>query len=91
MTSTLPRVVAVIFSIMTIAFFSSYALAADSDSDGLENEQDNCMRKANGSLKGTCTVGALSGAECTSDVDCGTDGFCSMNQEDADLDGVGDA
>ena len=91
MTSTLPRVVAVIFTIMTIAFFSSYALAADSDSDGLENEQDNCMRKANGSLKGTCTVGALSGAQCTSDVDCGTDGFCSMNQEDADLDGVGDA
>ena len=48
MNNRLPRVVTVIFSIMTIAFFSSYALAADSDSDGLENQQDNCIRNANG-------------------------------------------
>jgi len=30
------------------------------------------------------------GQLCTSDSDCGTDGFCSMDQEDNDQDGLGD-
>ena len=33
------------------------AFAADSDVDGLENPDDNCIRVANGPLVGTCTEG----------------------------------
>jgi Leucine-rich repeat (LRR) protein len=51
---------------------------------------DNCPVTPNGPNLGTCTAGNV-GAPCTSDVNCGSGGYCSMNQEDEDLDGIGDA
>jgi len=38
---------------------------------------------------GTCTEGSV-GQYCTTNGQCGTNGFCSMNQEDEDADAVGD-
>ena len=67
----------------------------DADVDGLPDVLDNCPTKANGPLLGTCTAGSNATASCTSPgsntSECGTDGYCSMNQEDVDTDGRGDA
>jgi hypothetical protein len=54
-----------------------------------ENCDDNCPDTANGPDGGTCIAGNV-GSTCKSNGDCGTSGFCSMGQEDADGDGVGD-
>ena len=61
----------------------------DTDADGVSNTVDNCPDTPNGSDLGMCTAGNL-GTPCTSDGGCGDGGFCSMNQEDTDDDGVGD-
>jgi len=53
----------------------------DSDGDGIANEFDNCPLTPNGPNDGTCIKGTL-GQSCTSNEQCGTNGFCSMNQED---------
>ena len=66
------------------------AVAVDFDADGLDPD-DNCIMVANGPLIGTCTAGDALGGSCTTDGECGTGGFCSRDQEDTDLDGVGDA
>jgi len=65
--------------------------ASDSDGDGIDDSIDNCRPIANGPQKGTCTAGTKGGETCTKNEDCGPGGFCSMNQEDADGDGYGDA
>jgi hypothetical protein len=57
---------------------------------GACGEVDNCSMIPNGPNLGTCTAGNV-GVSCTSDGDCGTGGYCSMNQEDDDVDGIGDA
>jgi len=62
----------------------------DADADGIINEQDNCIDKPNGPMKGMCIRG-YRGESCTNSEQCGVDGFCSMDQEDNDGDGVGDA
>jgi hypothetical protein len=62
----------------------------ETDADGVSDECDNCIAIPNGPLLGTCTVGIV-GYTCHANVDCGTGGFCSMNQEDTDGDGRGDA
>jgi len=73
----------------------------DTDGDGCGNPgfsantctMDNCPAVQNGPNGGTCTSGTI-GDPCTIPGDniseCGTDGFCSMNQEDADGDCIGD-
>ena len=68
-------------------------LAIDRDEDGVLNGLDNCPSAPNAALGGTCTAGdaALLATECASNVDCGTGGVCSLAQEDADADLVGDA
>ena len=64
----------------------------DIDGDGVANnpDEDNCPTIANGPFLGTCTVGNV-GDSCISNEACGVGGICSMNQEDADGDGIGDA
>ena len=62
----------------------------DTDCDCLLNSGDNCPDTPNSPDLGTCTRG-LVGELCMSDEECGTDGFCSMNQEDEDYDDRGDA
>jgi thermitase len=62
----------------------------DADDDGIGDDCDNCPEAPNGPDGGTCTEGDV-GNNCTKDDDCGTDGFCSMGQEDSDEDGTGDA
>jgi len=62
----------------------------DIDGDGVADTDDNCPEIANGPNLGTCIAGNA-GEPCSSKDDCGIDGFCSMNQEDSDSDGIGDA
>ena len=91
MNNKLSRILTLTVFILTLVLFTSHhAFATDSDSDGLENPNDNCPRVPNGPVLGTCTTGDSMGKTCTSDGDCGAGGFCSMDQEDADLDDVGD-
>ena len=69
----------------TIIEFTTY--------DGIPDSEDNCPAIRNGPLGGTCTSGTI-GVTCTVDGDCGTGGFCSMNQEDTyplQGNGIGDA
>jgi len=61
----------------------------DSDSDNVNDDLDNCPEVPNGPEEGTCTKGTI-GHSCTADGDCGTNGFCSKDQEDNDQDGTGD-
>jgi hypothetical protein len=61
----------------------------DTDSDGAGDACDNCPQTPNGPLSGTCSQGNV-GTSCTTEAECGTGGFCSMDQEDFDGDNVGD-
>jgi hypothetical protein len=72
---------------------SGTRMGIDRDLDSVLNGLDNCPGAPNGPGGGTCTAGdsALLGTDCTSSAACGTGGFCSMNQEDTDLDTLGDA
>lgn len=65
----------------------------DDDNDGVPDTEDNCRLAPNSPSGGTCTSGdpAAIGQACSSDAACGTGGLCSLNQEDTDGDGVGDA
>lgn len=63
----------------------------DSDEDGVPDVTDNCVDVPNGPGGGTCTRGSGVGGGCAGDVDCGDAGFCSLAQEDGDVDGSGDA
>ena len=65
------------------------ACDTDDDNDGVLDEQDNCPHTPNGPDGGTCAEGDT-GNYCNSSEECGSDGFCSMNQEDTDEDGAGD-
>jgi hypothetical protein len=74
---------------------TTVAPCADSDADGVCNNDDNCPNKPNGPELGTCMPGSdKAGASCQSDADCfigdSNNGTCSKNQEDSDMDGVGD-
>jgi len=65
----------------------------DFDCDGISDEEDNCPSTPNNQTVGTCTNGTI-GEPCMSNGNCGTDGFCSMNQEDTyppGCNGIGDA
>ena len=63
----------------------------DSDGDGIDDIQDNCVSKANGPNSGTCFGGSNNGQTCNLNQGslniCPT---CQMGQEDRDGDNVGD-
>ena len=65
----------------------------DPDADGLPSGCDNCPDVPNFGTAGTCTAGEVAkvGTSCANDAACGTGGACSLNQEDLDGDGFGDA
>ena len=73
----------------------------DSDCDGFPDSvctdctpsyaADNCPFIPNGPDNGICTAGIKIGEPCARNINCGFQGFCSRNQEDTDVDGVGDA
>jgi hypothetical protein len=70
-------------------------ISGDTDNDGVTNEDDNCISKPNGPELGTCSSSSdKPGITCTTDADCAdgcsSNGNCLKNQEDTDLDGVGD-
>ena len=76
-------------------YYTDWILLNDADGDGFSNNADNCVNIPNGPNLGTCVPGSdKAGATCMSDADCAigcsSNGFCSMNQEDSDADGVGD-
>jgi hypothetical protein len=62
----------------------------DGDRDGLGDVCDNCPATPNGPDLGICIKGTK-GDDCTGDGDCGINGLCSTNQENADSDNFGDA
>ena len=68
-----------------------FSLDEDIDADGVSNSMDNCPEKPNGPELGICTTGTIVNNPCRTSDDCGAGGFCSMNQEDTDGDGLGDA
>jgi len=72
---------------------SGVRMGIDRDEDTQLDGLDNCPAAPNAAGSGTCTAGepTLLGSACTAGTQCGTQGFCSMAQEDADGDGVGDA
>jgi hypothetical protein len=53
----------------------------DTDSDGIDDCNDNCPNHPNGPSGGSCTSGNV-GDPCLSNGDCGTGGICSLAQED---------
>ncbi|MBK7948217.1 MAG: hypothetical protein IPK00_05650 [Deltaproteobacteria bacterium] len=61
----------------------------DTDRDGIRDLCDNCPYYANGPLLGACLSGATVGRPCRSNVQCGSGGVCSLSQEDADGDFIG--
>jgi len=68
----------------------------DNDSDGVIDMCDNCLAAPNGPQLGTCVDQyylPVYGTICADDAEClVTAGeICSLNQEDFDLDGLGDA
>ena len=65
-------------------------LYADSDGDGITDTDDNCVNIPNGPDNGTCTAGNSDkmGIICDNNTQCGDGGFCSMDQEDSDNDGI---
>jgi hypothetical protein len=66
--------------------------SGDPTPDGVPDVLDNCPTVPNGPDAGICTETAdVFGTPCTSDSECGPEGFCSTNQENADLDQMGDA
>jgi len=69
-------------------------IAVDTDSDGIPDDDDNCPITPNGPNGGTCSSGTNPWDPCTipgvNEIECGTGGFCSMNQEDGNGNGVGD-
>ena len=74
----------------------------DWDCDGVSNFTDNCYVTGppakddpNGPLYGTCarTISGVvigTGEQCTDDSECSSGGVCQKNQEDYNLNGVGD-
>jgi hypothetical protein len=65
-------------------------LEPDTDGDGVGNSEDNCITVPNGPDKGTCTSGTVGKICYRPTGDCGCAGYCSLNQEDYDKDGIGD-
>ena len=63
---------------------------ADTDADGIADNEDNCPKIPNGPDKGTCIEGQNKGSACNSNDDCGVDGQCVLVQDDTDDDGFGD-
>lgn len=61
----------------------------DTDRDGIRDLCDNCRYYANGPLLGACLSGATVGRPCHSNLECGSGGVCSLSQEDANGDFVG--
>jgi hypothetical protein len=53
----------------------------DSDEDGIPDSIDNCPDHPNGLYLGTCISPIQE--TCTEHADCGSGGYCSMNQEDS--------
>jgi DNA-binding beta-propeller fold protein YncE len=72
---------------------SGIRMGIDRDEDTQLDGLDNCPAAPNAAGSGTCTAGepTMLGSACTVAAQCGTEGFCSMAQEDSDGDGVGDA
>ena len=68
----------------------------DTDNDSVGNACDNCPLNPNSTELGTCvklTSGVFigTGVSCEDFSDCGDDEACQQNQQDSNLNGIGDA
>jgi hypothetical protein len=73
---------------------AQFTITYDMDDDDVADADDNCPDYPNGPGLGTCIYGPSSGQTCMNNSQCGTNGFCSMNQEDSfppGGNGIGDA
>lgn len=73
---------------MPINVFTITQGITDYDLDGVSEPGDNCYDTPNGFLSGTCLTGFI-GNSCLTHEICGTGGYCDVNQEDEDQDGIG--
>jgi hypothetical protein len=60
----------------------AYSIPDDIDGDGTLNYLDSCPMIPNGPAVGICRRGTLIGATCTSNEECGLNGYCFLNQEE---------
>ena len=61
---------------------ANFTITNDIDDDGIADDEDNCPNHPNGPDLGTCIYGGNLGDSCTSNEECGSSGFCTMDQED---------
>ena len=89
---------AVTYDEIDVSIFSLIGGSGPNDSDdddwddNFSGEVDNCKHTPNGPGGGTCTAGDIVeiGEFCMDNDECGEGGYCSMSQEDTDVDGKGD-
>ena len=84
------------FCVLILFCISIPAQGLDTDSDGILDDTDNCIKIPNGPDLGTCvqTVSGMvvsAGTTCNSDDDCVTGENCDMTQGDINSNGCGDA
>lgn len=87
--------------LVSVGSGSQQVSLTDQDCDGIPSNPedcsdctlpaDNCVDIPNGPDQGTCTSGENAGTLCDTDTDCGSNGFCSKDQENSDGDAFGDA
>jgi hypothetical protein len=79
----------ILLNAVPVLSVSQSGYIADTDGDGIPDDQDNCPLVPNSPNIGTCFPVGSPRISCTNDGQCGG-GLCIMDQRDSDGDGKGD-